>query len=81
MILAHDAGDSTVTKFSENASRKGCDVVWASGAWIGSALGREFVSVAIVARSPFSETLTGWARALSSYPSSAVRLEGAGGAR
>lgn len=73
-IVAEDAG-SSASKFAQNARRKSVPVAWALGAEMGRALGREFVSVAIVARSPFSEQLTAWAAALGTYPDSGVRLE------
>lgn len=74
LLLAEDAGDAAVRKFSENARRKQCRVVRAPGAFLGEALGREFVSVAVVARSPFSDALVDWADALDTYSTSVVRI-------
>ena len=46
LLLAEDASEGTVLKFSSNADRKGIEIVRSfSGARLGRLTGREFVSV------------------------------------
>ena len=46
LVLAEDASEGTVLKFSSNADRKGIEMVRSfSGAQLGRLTGREFVSV------------------------------------
>lgn len=67
VVLADDAGEAGKQKFSRDAERKALPSVWVRhGAWPGAALGREFVSVVTVARSPFADDLLRWATWLSS---------------
>ncbi len=78
MLLATDAGEAAQSRFASNAGRKQMPLIRTSGETLGSALGREFVSVVIISRSPFAESLTAWATALSTYPESGIMLDSRG---
>jgi len=66
VILAADAGPSGSRKFTQQARRKGVPMLTAAqGEDLGAALGREFVSVVVVARSVFSDDLGRWGKWLS----------------
>lgn len=58
LLLARDASESTKERFRANALRKSMPVIEVTaGAWLGQALGREFVSVVHVEEGAFSEYL------------------------
>jgi predicted RNA-binding protein YlxR (DUF448 family) len=79
VVIASDASDATVKKFRSNAVRRGEPVAALGGGVLGAALGRTFVSVAMVHGKPFAEELRFWAECLGSYDGSGISLvEGAG---
>lgn len=62
LLLAQDGGASGQNKFEYTARVRGIEtLVVESGATLGAALGREFVSVVAVERSAFSRDLVRWA--------------------
>jgi ribosomal protein L7Ae-like RNA K-turn-binding protein len=72
VILAADSGAAGQRKFAQQAARKNVPILTVeTGADTGRALGREFVSVVVVARSAFADDLCRWGRWLS-------RLDGTG---
>ncbi len=72
-LVAEDAGETTKSRFATNSLRKGVPLLYiSSGELLGSALGRTYVSVALVTQSAFGGDLVRWGRALSEFPGSCV---------
>jgi ribosomal protein L7Ae-like RNA K-turn-binding protein len=81
VIIASDAGTSGQERFGGNARRKGIPTLLIdSGAELGRALGREFVSVTLVHQSPFSIDLLRIGRQLVALGSTHLILEEEGSA-
>ncbi len=77
LILASDARGASRRSLSEQARRHRADTLEVrDGAWLGAALGREFVAVAYVRRSVFSTELLSWGRALANLPGSRILAPG-----
>ena len=79
LLLADDAGLSTIRKYEAQAGRKGAAIVRAPGSKLGGALGREYVGVVVVQASPFKNDLQLWAAALATYPWSGLTFSSSSG--
>ena len=67
LILSSNAGNAVQQRTSRNAFRKSCSIVEvSSGFRLAKALGREFVSVALLKNSSFGRTLVAWSFGLCS---------------
>lgn len=76
LILAEDAGKAGVERVHDHALHHGANVLWVrDGFALGAALGREYVSCALLNVSAFSRDISAWAPFMVQYEGSVVSLE------